>query len=527
MYGCMCLHTDGRWLPTRKSTVVLTSKKAMFEALNVRCDGRHEHCALEGSAPGLGRRTRYMEDYQPHLAAIIAGALLIDEPPQQWEHALAVGERRQLTGELIKLRTAHSQEAIRVVQRLHRNLGHPTTEQLLLLLESRGASHQVLQAARDYKCVSCQRYRRPNSAAPSAIPSAKDFNQQVQADILWIKDKENKYPILSIVDVGTRFQAASLVRGEAAEYLIGALEKCWIRHFGAPRQLHTDEGRGWLGEQFQNWSTDRMIEHLVAPGEAHERLGVVERRHSILRKAIEVYLYDLNLSGLDGIKESLVYVIPQINNTANVAGFSPSQWVLGYQPHVPGDLLSDSLGPQHLDGNSNFEDSLSRRNAAKAALLDVDLDMKLRRALLRKYEGDNSVLQIGQLCYFWRDARAADLVKIRWHGPAKVMIREDGADGKPHVYWLAFKTQLIRCAPHHVRPDFTNSSQTLLGSLQDAKRHLQSLKSRGVTRYLDLNVANKRNIDDVDDEEQEDSPMDFDAGDPPDGPDDPEEPPRQ
>ena len=234
------------------------------------------------------------------------------------------------------------------------------------------------------------------------------------------------------------------------------------------------------------------------------------------------------MSGPDGIKESLVYVVPQINNTANVAGFSPSQWVLGYQPHIPGDLLSDDLGPQHLDGNSSFEDSLSRRNAAKAALLDVDLDMKLRRALLRKYEGDNAVLQTGQLCHFWRDAKSTDLVKIRWHGPAKVMIREDGPDGRPAVYyWLAFKTQLIRCAPHHVRPDFTNASQTLLGNLQEAKRHLRDLKSRGVTRYLDLNVANRRNLDDIEDDEQEDVPMDFDGDNPPDDPDDPQEPPRQ
>ena len=529
MYGCMCLHADGRWLPARKSTVVLTSKKAMFDALSLVCDGQHEHCPLEGTAPGLGRRTSYMEDYQPHLASVIAGALVIDENPQQWEHALAVGDRRQLTGELIKLRAVHAQEAVRVVQRLHRNLGHPTTEQLLLLLESRGASHQVLQAARDFRCVACQRYRKPNSAAPAAVPTAKDFNQQVQADVLWIKDKETKYPILSMVDVGTRFQAACLIRGESSEFLIGALEKCWIRHFGVPRQLHTDEGRGWLGDPFQKWTTDKMIEHLVAPGEAHERLGLVERRHSILRKAIEVYTHDLGLSGTSGIKEALVYVVPQINNTTNVAGFSPAQWVLGYQPHVPGDLLADGLGPQHLDGNSTFEDNLSRRNAAKAALLDIDLDMKLRRALLRKYEGDNSVLQVGQICFFWRDARAADLVKIRWHGPAKVMIREDGSDGKPSVYWLAFKTQLIRCAPHHVRPDFTDSSQTLLGNLQEARRHLQSLKSRGVTRYLDLNVANKRNIDDVDDDEQEKASVDLDFGDdfPPEDPDDPQEPPRQ
>ena len=70
-------------------------------------------------------------------------------------------------------------------------------------------------------------------------------------------------------------------------------------------------------------------------------------------------------------------------------------------------------------------------------MLTWTLDMRLRRALLRKYEGDNSVLQIGQICYFWRDARAADLVKIRWHGLAKVMIREvDGPDGKPSG-WLS------------------------------------------------------------------------------------------
>ena len=173
MYGCMCLHVDGRWLPARKSTVILSSKKAMYDALHRCCDGQHEHCPLEGSAPGLGRRTRYMEDYQPHLATVIAGVLVIDEKPQQWEHALAVGDRRQLTGQLIKLRVEHAQEAVRVVQRLHRNLGHPSTEQLLLLLESRGASHQVLQAARDFQCVSCQRYRRPNSAAPAAMPECQ------------------------------------------------------------------------------------------------------------------------------------------------------------------------------------------------------------------------------------------------------------------------------------------------------------------------------------------------------------------
>ena len=104
--------------------------------------------------------------------------------------------------------------------------------------------------------------------------------------------------------VGTRFQAACLVKGESSEHLIPALERVWIKHFGVPQELHTDEGRGWLGAPFQSWTTEKMINHLVAPGEAHERLGLVERRHSVLRKAVEVYLHDLKLSGTSGIKEA-------------------------------------------------------------------------------------------------------------------------------------------------------------------------------------------------------------------------------
>ena len=31
-------------------------------------------------------------------------------------------------------------------------------------------------------------------------------------------------------------------------------------------------------------------------------------------------------------------------------------------------------------------------------------------------------------------------------------------DGQPDVYWLAWKTQLLRCSPHHVRADFTTAN---------------------------------------------------------------------
>ena len=74
-----------------------------------------------------GLRTRYMENYQPGLAGVIAAALLADEVPTVLDFAGAVNEERTHTGELVKLLAANRQDAVRTVQRLHRNLGHPET----------------------------------------------------------------------------------------------------------------------------------------------------------------------------------------------------------------------------------------------------------------------------------------------------------------------------------------------------------------------------------------------------------------
>ena len=39
----------------------------------------------------------------------------------------------------------------------------------------------------------------------------------IQADVMWIKVNGNKFPAMSIVDEGTRFQAASLITSETSD----------------------------------------------------------------------------------------------------------------------------------------------------------------------------------------------------------------------------------------------------------------------------------------------------------------------
>lgn len=155
-----------------------------------------------------------------------------------------------------------------------------------------------------------------------------------------------------------------------------------------------------------------------------------------------------------------------------MAGYSPCQWLFGYQPSLPGTLLSDRIicNPTHF--SDSFEDTLYRRTAARTALLQADVDEKLRRALLRRYAGTNQKLLCGQLCYYWRDGRQADLVKIRWRGPVRVLMVEEDKDGEPITYWLSHRTQLIRCAPHHVRPDFHQIEKTALDGLEIVRKEV-------------------------------------------------------
>ena len=177
--------------------------EAMFLELRRKCDGSHQHCPSEGFAPGIGFRTRYMENYQPGFAGVIAAAMMTDETPSEMDFAGAVNEDRQHTGELIKPLASNRQDAVRTAQRLRRNLGHPDKDALAELLASRGASDVIIDVAKNFNCASCSRYRKPNAASPSTVPTATKFNDVVQADVMWIKVNDQKIPILHVIDLAS------------------------------------------------------------------------------------------------------------------------------------------------------------------------------------------------------------------------------------------------------------------------------------------------------------------------------------
>ena len=130
----------------------------------------------------------------------------------------------------------------RVAHRLHRNLGHPRKEVLLKLLEGKQVSEKVREAIQSLHCPHCQNYGIKKGVPPASVERAENFNQVVQADVMWIElDKKKRVAILSMVDECTRYMAARIFSDEKTPSLIKALERSWIRFHGPMQQLKVDE----------------------------------------------------------------------------------------------------------------------------------------------------------------------------------------------------------------------------------------------------------------------------------------------
>ncbi len=63
----------------------------------------------------------------------------------------------------------------------------------------------------------------------------------------------------------------------------------------------------------------------MAPGEAHTRLGIIERRRMVLRTAVETYMDDSNLEKtLKAAREAVKHVTPVMNTLSHEAARRPS-----------------------------------------------------------------------------------------------------------------------------------------------------------------------------------------------------------
>ena len=443
----------------------------------------------------------------------------------QVEERVPLSEEERRNREMVKanreLKRQVGPRPVDYVARLHRDLGHPSPETLVRMLEEVQATENVITAAKHFVCTHCYHRAKPPQVPPASGIASTVFNNRLVVDSAWIQlENKERQCILTVCDEATRYIAVRILQNERASEFIKGLERCWVRHFGVPKCLRVDSAKGWESRTVRDWCSDKGIILEVAPAESHNWLGVVERRHQVVRKSLELYMDDLGGPTIHNLKEAAIYVPPRINQMSFTKGFSPYQWVIGKTPAQELSLTAELFNPgAGQDERQAFAGVQERRLKASVAFLKADTDAKLRRAMNQKFYQLKDQVVIGQRVWYWRVQGSGHLTKSKWRGPARcVAIEKSEDDGKAVIVWLTHGSSLLRCSPNHVRPMVDETRMAAPANPEDALKALEELRVRSTTQYRDL--AGDQDIDepvleDIFDPEEDpliEQPQEDDAG---------------
>ncbi len=225
------------------------------------------------------------------------------------------------------------------LRNMHRNLGHPTLEKQIKVIENAGImdlSQTTRDALREIigRCKPCQLLREKPRRFLFSVKDdiTGDFNHSLQADIVRLSDGD----VLHVICMGTGFQQGTFVRNNPSSAEVWrALRRCWINAYaGAPDFLTTDAGTNFTSKEMREAAEGMGITIKAVPTEAHNRIGKVERSHAVLRKIYEKLKMDLPASRRD---DRLSLSFRAINDApSSPGGISPTMLVFGILPKIPG-----------------------------------------------------------------------------------------------------------------------------------------------------------------------------------------------
>ena len=389
-----------------------------------------------------------------------------EHPPEAREAPEDMGPdwtRFDLGHALQELRSVRESIVRRALRKLHIRFYHPSTQRLRALLAAAGVDGKVLEMVGQITdtCSICRAWTKPGprSIASTRLPSS--FNQEVQVDLLFVKDKI----ILHVIDVCTRFCAAGVVTSKDGDELLTALHRIWISIFGPPAVIVSDQEGGMVSEVSGAWMARRDI-RLVQKAR-YQHATMVERHHALLRRQLLIML-DQTLD--EGLRVSFEAVLCESvyakNALLRIGGSTPYEAVLGRTPPLF-DTLDVEAGVDIEARNSE-----QVRNKAIAAMLQATAAEKAARAAGSKsrVSGQLLELQVGDLVDFYRHPPTKDM--SGWIGPATVVDLTQLKEGQVHVRFqgrvLACRIQDARRAMIFLSFLYAEPSNTPVGVIKHA-----------------------------------------------------------
>ena len=207
---------------------------------------------------------------------------------------------------------------------------------------------------------------------------------------------------MGIIDQSTLLHQAIRLEEVSSTTVLEAFRQLWFKPYGFPMNIRVDPGTCYA-RHFKEYVERQGIFLEVIPAEAHWRIGLIERRNSVLRDILERIIDAeavFNSQDFDAALDSAVHAL---NSMTYSHGRPPYMAVFGQICRVGGGILQDDRALiSHPVQSGNVRPEIFRAEAMKA-LAEINTSQALRRALLRKTASTNQhELLPGQNYAYWR-----------------------------------------------------------------------------------------------------------------------------
>ena len=322
--------------------------------------------------------------------------------------------------------TTAEESADRIASKLHRQFAHASARQISALTKKAGTHSDAVDSELlkvEQTCEICKRFKKPHPRPSVGLPMASEFNETVGMDLKQIDGTI----VLHMVDLATRYSAATVVSDKTPEKIIEGVFTKWISIFGCPQRFLTDNGGEFVNVHFTSMAENCNIRMMTTSAESPWSNGIVERHNSILADKVRRISADVGCNH----EIAVSWAIAARNSLDNHNGFSPNQLVFGRNPMFPNNYNNDVPA---MEGKSSCEivaRNLNAMNEARRSFIENESSERIRRALRRNAYEDEYV-EAGDCVYYKRKER------VEWHGPGRVI----GCEGSQVV--IKHGEQIIR-----------------------------------------------------------------------------------
>ncbi|XP_057691272.1 uncharacterized protein LOC130915330 [Corythoichthys intestinalis] len=275
-------------------------------------------------------------------------------------------------------------------------------------------------------CSACKNAGPANRAKIQSYQCGAPLDR-LHLDILGpfpVSNSGNRY-ILVIIDQFTRWVEAFPVPDQGAETTAKKLVYEFIARFGAPLELHTDQGRNFESALFQNVCRLLQITKTRSTPYHPSSNGQVERFNRTLLQMLRCYV---NQSQKNWDEHLPLLAAAYRSSRHSVTGYTPNRLMLGRETHQPQDIQSGTAklntGPMEVsDFLYNLEEGLNEvHSLAREHLRTAQARQKKMHDLRAKEHSYN----VGDLVFLKDDTKKKGMspkLQPIWKGPLIVAAR--------------------------------------------------------------------------------------------------------